>query len=247
MLWHDEFNATGVDTAAWEPQVGAPTNAGRYEYDTDRPDNLSEPGDGYLTITTKRESYGGRDFTSARLETRTENFKTGYLEFRAKVDTWPGTAPGLWTDGYPAYGEATDFTEGDVVEIDTTHDPTNVRQTVHGEMPDHSTVWQLGWNNNKVTITPLPGTGWHYYGMFISPTDGSVTFYVDGYTKGHYVPGDQPAGAVWPYGPNGYPQRIIIETEVGLYSGYPDNSRNSDTLQVDYVHLYDRLSFTPYG
>jgi beta-glucanase (GH16 family) len=242
LVWSDEFNGaagTGADPSTWEQEVGAPTNLGRVEYLTDGTRNVVQDGAGNLVITARRESYGGRSYTSGRLESY-KSFTTGYLEFRAKVPTWQGTMPGLWTYGAAGYGAGTGFSELDALEIQTANDidPTAVRQTVHGGMPDGS-IWQLGWSQNRVVYAPnRPGDAWHTYGVFVDPADHSITFYADGVPRAHYAQGQQPGGGVWPYGVHA--QKAIVEIEMGGYSRTPTADRNSDTLTVDYVRVYDQ-------
>jgi beta-glucanase (GH16 family) len=243
LQWSDEFNGpagTGVDASRWEQEVGAPTNNGRVEYLTGGTHNVALDGNGNLVITARRESYGGRSFTSGRIESYS-NFTTGYLEFRAKVPTWQGTMPGLWTYGASGYGAQNGFSEIDALEIQTgaSIDPHNVRQTIHGGMPDGSTIWQLGWSQNKADFSPnLPGDAWHTYGAYVNPNDGSVTFYVDGKVNVRYAKGQQPSGGVWPYAT--YAQKVVVEIEMGGYSGQMTSDMNSDTLQLDYVRVYDK-------
>lgn len=244
LLWSDEFDGaadTGVNTSIWEQQVGAPTNNGRVEYCTDGTLNMAHDGNSNLVIECRREDYEGRSYTSARIESLAPYvFTTGYIEFRAKVPTWQGTMPGLWTYGAAGYGSVTGCSEIDVVEIQTGSalDPTCVRQTIHGELPN-DLIWQLGWSSNKIDFTPgLPGDEWHTFGAYVDPTDGSVTFYADRVAVSRHEPGDQSTGGGWPYGVHA--QKVIIEIEMGGYSGTPTTDVDSDTLTVDYVRVYDR-------
>jgi beta-glucanase (GH16 family) len=242
LVWSDEFNGPagpGVDPSRWEQAVGAPTTNGRVEYLTGGTQNVALDGQGDLVITARREEHGGRAYTSGRIESYA-SFTTGYLEFRAKVPTWPGTMPGLWTYGASGYGPQSGFSEIDALEIQTgaALDPTSVRQTIHGAMPDGSTIWQLGWSHDRADFAPgRPGDAWHTYGVYVNPRDRSVTFYVDGRARTTYRDGEQPAGGAWSYGTE--PQKVVIEIEMGGYSGPLTTDRSSDALEVDYVRLYD--------
>ena len=241
VLWSDEFNGpagAGVNPSAWEQQDWAAGN-GELKYYTPGTRNVAQDGQGNLVITARREDYGGRQYTSGRIESNA-SFTTGYLEFRAKLPTWVGSAPALWTYGANGYGPVTQYSELDAVELQTggTYaDPTNVRQTVHGQLGNG--IWQLGWSQNRVNFAPnLPGDAWHTFGVYVSPTDQSVTFYTDGVVQARYAKGQQPGGGAWPYGV--YAQKIILNVTMGFYSGTPSNNRSSDTMQVDYVRVYDR-------
>lgn len=78
LVWEDEFNGpagTAPDAAKWAYDIGiGPGNDGwgnqELQYYTDRPENASLDGAGNLAITARSESYAGRSFTSARLNTK---------------------------------------------------------------------------------------------------------------------------------------------------------------------------------
>jgi beta-glucanase (GH16 family) len=264
LLWSDEFNGSAgsdVNSADWDTQVGGPTNLGRVEYLTPGTHNKQMDGNGNLVVTARQESYGGRGYTSSRIEGK-RPFTTGYAEFRVKVPTWQGTCPAVWFYGaaggsYPTtgnYSAANDYIEIDNLELETTSDPNRVRQTIHGDQANHdaNNLWQLGWSNNTVDTSPLrPGDGWHTYGVYVSPSDHSVTFYSDGVQKAHYTQSQAVSnfgsGTQWPYGTR--PMIPIIEIELCGYSrfngpGQPlDPSRTSDTLQADWYRMYDKVPF----
>jgi len=72
LVWWDEFNGTAVDPAKWEFQIGDGCPGlcgwGNNELQYYRSQNATVAG-GLLTVTAKRERFGGRDFTSARMRT----------------------------------------------------------------------------------------------------------------------------------------------------------------------------------
>ena len=72
LAWSDEFDGaagTPPDAGNWKHDVGTDWGNAQLEYDTDRPENAAHDGEGHLVITARRESFGGRNFTSARLTT----------------------------------------------------------------------------------------------------------------------------------------------------------------------------------
>lgn len=72
LVWEDEFNGAAgqlADPATWLFDVGEDWGNAQLEYDTDRASNASLDGNGNLVITARRESFRGRQFTSARLKT----------------------------------------------------------------------------------------------------------------------------------------------------------------------------------
>ena len=89
LVWNDEFNGSSVDAAKWNFETGTGVNGdfgtGQLDRATDRSDNVKiatgvlNSGGGCLAITTRKETYIDRNYTSARLNS------TG------KVTCGPGT------------------------------------------------------------------------------------------------------------------------------------------------------------
>ena len=97
LKWADEFNATSVDvTNTWNPEVNG-NGGGNSELQYYRSENLSlENYQGFncMVLNAKRESYLGKAFTSARVNTLGKvYFQYGKIESRMKI---PSTANGLW-------------------------------------------------------------------------------------------------------------------------------------------------------
>ena len=73
-VWSDEFDGTEVDLSKWTFQlgdgteVGLPPGWGNNELQYYQAENATVAG-GFLTITAREESVGGRDYTSARMRT----------------------------------------------------------------------------------------------------------------------------------------------------------------------------------
>ncbi len=101
LLWEDLFDGTSLDLSTWNIEEGG-SGFGNAELQYYRKENVmvgKEPSSGAncLIITAKRESYGGKQFTSARINTMNKKtFKYGRFDARVKL---PLTANGLW----PAY------------------------------------------------------------------------------------------------------------------------------------------------
>src|SRR5437868_15421262 len=74
LVWNDEFDGpagTRPDPTRWSAEVGGDGwGNGELQFHTDRAENAALDGAGHLLITARRESWSGRDFTSARLSTR---------------------------------------------------------------------------------------------------------------------------------------------------------------------------------
>ncbi len=214
--WSDEFSGSALDGSKWFAQnVAWPYNNESEFY---RPQNVAVGG-GLCTITSLRQSFGGKPYTSGRIETGGRfNQLFGKFEFRAKLPKGKGIWPALWLlpDGmWPP--------EIDIMEL-------------------------LGDNPNKVYFTNHWGTSSdvHSYGSsFIGP-DFSADFHtfcvewwpdrldftIDGSIKSTHrtsVPRNS--------------MSLIINTAVGgIWPGYPDASTVfPQTLQVDWVRVYKRV------
>lgn len=80
LIWNDEFSANHLDTSKWSYETGTGVNGdfgtGQLDRATDRTANvdmLAGTGTDYaLAITTKKESYMDRNYTSGRINTNTK-------------------------------------------------------------------------------------------------------------------------------------------------------------------------------
>lgn len=79
LLWHDEFNGATLDDSKWNFETGTGVNGdfgtGQLDRATNRPENVKlEAGEtnapGLLCITTRKETYIDRNYTSGRLNTK---------------------------------------------------------------------------------------------------------------------------------------------------------------------------------
>lgn len=136
LVWSDEFTgAAGAppDAANWRQDVGTDWGNAQLEYDTDRTSNAALDGLGNLVITARREAFGGRAYTSARLTTAgRQEFRYGRFEARLQLPRGQGLWPAFWllganfpTVGWPAAGEI------DVMEY-RGQEPGTVHGSLHG-------------------------------------------------------------------------------------------------------------------
>ncbi len=115
LVWSDEFNGSSLDTSKWTAEIG--TGSGGWgnnelEYYTNRSQNVTESG-GNLVITALKESYGGMNYTSARIKTQgIKSFTYGKIEARIKLPSGQGLWPAFWmlgdnisSVGWPKCGE----------------------------------------------------------------------------------------------------------------------------------------------
>ncbi len=97
LKWADEFNESNIDlTNTWNVEVNG-NGGGNAELQYYRSENLSAEkyqGYGCMVLTAQRANFGGKQFTSARVNTLGNiYFQYGKIESRIKI---PETANGLW-------------------------------------------------------------------------------------------------------------------------------------------------------
>lgn len=101
LVFDDEFNGasgSGVDTSKWTIDSGTGQN-GEQEYYTNG-NNAAMDGQGHLVMTARKESVGGRDYTSHRMNTGGKfTFQYGRVEARIKVPKGQGFWPAFWMMG----------------------------------------------------------------------------------------------------------------------------------------------------
>lgn len=115
MVWSDEFDTQNL-SSDWVFEVGdgCPNLCGwgNNELQYYRREN-TELKDGYLVITAREESIGGKNYTSSRLKTQgQQNFQYGRIDIRAALPQGQGIWPAFWMLGanitevpWPACGE----------------------------------------------------------------------------------------------------------------------------------------------
>jgi beta-glucanase (GH16 family) len=137
LAWGDEFNGGSTDATAWTAEVGdgCPSLCGwgnnELEYYTNPPNNLFFQ-DGKMIIELKAETFGGKNYTSARIKTQgKKTFKFGRIDIRAILPKGKGVWPAFWMlpqnnvyGGWPRSGEI------DLME-NMGNEPAKVLSTVH--------------------------------------------------------------------------------------------------------------------
>lgn len=239
LVWSDEFDGPAgqkPDAARWTHDVGGHGwGNNQLEYDTDRAENASLDGQGNLAIVARAESYGGRNYTSARIKTQGLFERTfGRFEARLKLPSGQGVWPAFWllgadigTTGWPACGEI------DVMEY-RGQTPLTTQGSLHG--PGYSgggAIW---------TQWSLPGPAgfdddFHVFAVDWDPA--RLRWEVDGEVFQTVTADHLPGGAPWVFDS---PFFIILNVAVGGgFVGSPDaTTRFPQSMLVDYVRVYQR-------
>lgn len=173
-VWSDQFNGNGAPN--WNFDVGGGGwGNNELEYYREGGNNAWQYG-GRLQIQAKRENYGGRAYTSARINTsgRVSFGPYGYMQARIQMPGGQGMWPAFWmlgtnigSVGWPACGEI------DIMEH------VNSQGTALG-----SIHW-MGPSSQYDYSPPAFGvsyTNYHTYGLGWTST--GLTWYLDGANKG---------------------------------------------------------------
>jgi beta-glucanase (GH16 family) len=239
LIWQDEFEGSSLDLAQWTHQTGDGCSLG---------ENLCGWGnnelqwyqaantvveDGKLKIIAKKETVGGREYTSSRINTKGKFDRTyGRFEASIKLPTGQGLWPAFWmlpTDevygGWPQSGEI------DIMEL-IGSEPEVAHGTIHFGPP---------WPNNRSTgeaFTLNEGTfndGFHEFA--IEWEAGEIRWYVDDYLYATKRPVDL-APDPWPFDQDFH---FLLNVAVGgNWPGSPNAfTQFPQTMEVEYVRVYD--------
>jgi beta-glucanase (GH16 family) len=237
IVWQDEFNGPAgqqPDSTRWGYDIGTDWGNAQLEYDTDRPQNASLDGNGNLAITALEESYLGRNYTSARINTRDLFEPTlGRIEARMQLPWGQGIWPAFWllganfdSVGWPMCGEI------DIMEY-RGQEPITIHGSVHG--PGYSGGAAV--TNQYDLVGGRFDTEFHVFAVEWRAQE--IKWFVDNNLY-HTVTPSNVSGA-WVFE---HPSYIILNLAVGgNYVGPPNTSTTfPQTLLIDWVRVYRESS-----
>ena len=234
LVWSDEFNGTALNTSNWNiEENGNGGGNNERQYYTKRSQNL-EVSNGTLKIHALKENYGGKQYTSGRINTNQKQyFKYGKFEAKMKLPSFSGAWPAFWTlgnnydqVGWPACGEM------DIMEAINTENKiyANLHWSYKGTKADTKTT-NFGAVNDR--------TQWHVYGMI---WDKDVAkFYIDSEDNIYQTYQLTEDGDFDEFRKA---QFIILNLAIG--GDWPGNNidnnafPNRSTMEVDYVRVYQK-------
>ena len=231
--WADEFDYAGKpDPAKWGYDLGGGGwGNNELQYYTDRIDNASV-GDGVLTITARKEPFGERGYTSARLVSKGKgDFRYGRFEARAKLPSGRGTWPAIWmlpTDW--KYGDWPRSGEIDIMEH-VGFDPGRVHISVHTQAYNHV----AGTQKTATRLVEGVMDGFHRYRVDWTPD--AIRGYIDDVPMFEFR-NEGTGPDAWPFD-----QRFhwLLNVAVGGNWGGQkgvDEAVFPARMQVDYVRVY---------
>lgn len=206
-----------IDPHQWNVLVGpAPANH-EAEYYTSNPANLRIEN-GALVLQAQQESLGGKNYTSARIDTLgKEEFLYGKVEVTAKLPTTVGTWPAVWLlssdekyANFPTPPSSNKYyKDGELDMIEAIgSDPNVVYGIAHSLInPDKN---KYPGTYFATTTVPDASTAFHTYGMEWTPTN--ITYTVDGKTYYSVDKKDSYDYRQWPYDQKYY---LIVNLALG--------------------------------
>jgi beta-glucanase (GH16 family) len=235
-MWSDEFDYTGApDPAKWGYDIGGSGwGNNELEYYTNSTNNANVTN-GKLYITARQESFGGMNYTSARLVTKNKgDFLYGRIEVNAKLPAGRGTWPAVWmlpTDW--VYGSWPKSGEVDIMEH-VGYDPNNVLSSVHTQSYNHT----IGTQKSGGLNIPTALTAFHKYRVDWTPY--AVRCYYDDQLVFTFV-NDGRGYATWPFDKRFH---LLLNLAVGGNWGGAqgvDTTIFPATMEVDYVRVYKMI------
>ncbi|WP_237066368.1 PKD domain-containing protein [Microbulbifer guangxiensis] len=239
-VWEDNFDGTALDTSKWEPMIGDGCSYGicgwgNSELQYYQAENATV-ANGLLTITARKERVRGSAYTSARLRTANMpnggEWTNGRFEARIKIPDGTGMWPAFWmlptdpAEGWPISGEI------DIMES-TGQADEYVSGTIHyGEpYPNNS------FTGNRLLSQPEPWSAdFHVYAVEWEPNE--MRWYVDDQLYATLTPDDITDASYWTF--ENYQYHFLLNVAVGgTLGGVVDDSMLPQTMQVDYVRVYD--------
>ena len=232
LVWQDEFtDGIGPD---WVFETGNGAGGwGNNELQYYRRENASIE-DGNLVITARRASYGGFNYTSARLKTQgRRSFQYGRIEARIKLPNSMGTWPAFWmlgsnidAVGWPACGEI------DIMEH------VNTESAVHGTVH-----WQAD-TGNYASYGGDVGTNVTDYHIYAVEWDEHrIRWFMDDIQYHEIEIANGVNGTSELLGP----QFLLLNLAIGgNWPGFNiDEAALPARMYVDYVRVYEPGSGTP--
>lgn len=232
-VWADEFDYSGKpNSAKWGYDIGGNGwGNNELQYYSDNISNASV-ADGKLTITARKESVGGKEYSSARLVTKDKGDWTyGRFEIKAKLPTGKGTWPAIWmlpTDW--SYGNWPKSGEIDIMEH-VGYDQDRVHVTVHTEAYNHG----IGTQKGASKVVPNASTEYHLYRIDWTPF--AIRGYIDNQMMYEFI-NEGKGYAAWPFDKRFH---LLLNIAVGGNWGGAqgvDASVYPQTMEIDYVRVY---------
>lgn len=234
--WSDEFDYTGLPaTAKWDYDLGGSGWGNNEKQNYTNSINNASVADGNLTITARKESSNGMNYSSTRLVTRNKlDVLYGRIEVKAKLPTGKGTWPAIWmlpTDfaygGWPKSGEI------DIMEH-VGYDQNTVHFTTHTE----AYYFKINTQKTATRVIPTASTEFHTYRVDWTPY--AIRGYFDD-VKVFEFANEGKTYKEWPFDKRFHLLlNVAVGGDWGGAQGIDDNIF-PQSLVVDYVRYYKMI------
>lgn len=226
LVWSDEFDGETLDTHFWTADV----RPEQFDYSTDRPENILLYN-GYLFLTTRKENYLDREFTSGVIRTFEKiSWKYGRIEARVKLPVANDLTAAFWLayengnyGWWPTSGEI------DVFEV-FTQNVNKIYGNIGTEKYNHIYSDEI---SQGIIEIENADSEFHLYA--IDWNSDSIAFSVDD-SKYFVFHNDHSGYENWPFD---QPFHIILSMICG-----PGFSPDSASMLADYVRIYQKLDDT---
>jgi beta-glucanase (GH16 family) len=229
-VWSDEFSTNGApDLSKWTFETGG-NGWGNNELEYYTNGNNAAIDNGVLKIIAKKESQGGRNYTSSRMITKNKGDWTyGRFEIKARIPKGVDTWPAIWllaTDN--VYGGWPNSGEIDIMEH-VGFDLNKIHFTAHNK------TYNGGNGKGAEKVIPDATDSFHVYRCDWTPA--GIRGFIDGeqyfeYSNNNY------GFETWPYNQKFF---MILNIAVGGNWGGAqgvDDTIFPVTMEIDYIKVY---------
>jgi len=238
LVWSDEFDYTGLpDSTKWTYDTeGNADGWGNREaqYYTKAKKENAWVENGVLTITALKEQFGGKEYTSARLNSKA-NWLHGRIEVNAKLPKGRGTWSAIWM--MPKDWTYNDGNWPNIGEIDIMEHVGHNLGTIHASAHSKDYQWQK--NTQQTSTIKIAGVDEKFHSYILEWTPELMKAYVDDQLYFEYK-NEGLGKSKWPYVKPFY---LILNLAIGGAWGSGegiDDSVFPQTMEIDYVRIYQK-------
>ncbi len=230
-VWQDDFTGSTVDASKWTFETGGSGwGNNELEYYTSGANSIVTGGN--LTITAKKESFSGREYTSSRMLTKGKGeWLYGRFVVRAKLPKGRGNWPAIWMlSSDESYGSWPSSGEIDIME-QVGFDPNNIHFSVHTSAYNHLRGTQ------KTAAKIIAGSTDDFHTYRLDWTPYAVRGYIDDVQYFEFV-NENKGFTTWPFNKKFF---MILNVAVGGdWGGAQGIDANAfpTSMVVDYVKVY---------
>lgn len=238
LIWWDEFDYTGLpDSTKWTYDTeGNADGWGNREaqYYTKAEKENAWVENGVLTITALKEQFGGKEYTSARLNSKA-NWLHGRIEVNAKLPKGRGTWSAIWM--MPKDWTYHDGNWPNIGEIDIMEHVGHNLGTIHASAHSKDYQWQK--NTQQTSTIKIADVDEKFHSYILEWTPELMKAYVDDQLYFEYK-NEGLGKSKWPYVKPFY---LILNLAIGGAWGSGegiDDGAFPQTMEIDYVRIYQK-------